>query len=290
MNYRSAGTVIVDSVTALGVMIAFYYGLTGSGLRLVLPQGPLEGAEPVHAGGLCRCWAGRSCGPSAGYSLAQDWDVGSSYTSWRVPGVHWHVGGAFVLAVGSLILGVILMLDLLGHVARRSSGARCSTATRPPSSPRTSGRRSVSSASNRNRSRRPGTPRRPSVRRDHRGPEGGQGGRVPGGHHSRRRSGTHHPRAHRLRRTGGGSRLLDHRRGIRPHRGRDPGRPRRHLGGGRPDSRGQRAGGRSSTAGSAAPRTGPVHLSPLGRFSGVHRRPRGRGQHRHRLRDGPPGG
>ena len=29
MNYVSAGTVIADSVTALGVMIAFYYGLTG---------------------------------------------------------------------------------------------------------------------------------------------------------------------------------------------------------------------------------------------------------------------
>ena len=29
MNYISAGTVISDSVTALGVLIAFYYGLTG---------------------------------------------------------------------------------------------------------------------------------------------------------------------------------------------------------------------------------------------------------------------
>jgi hypothetical protein len=29
MNYVSAGTVIADSVSALGVMIAFYYGLTG---------------------------------------------------------------------------------------------------------------------------------------------------------------------------------------------------------------------------------------------------------------------
>ena len=29
MNYISAGTVIADAVSALGVMIAFYYGLTG---------------------------------------------------------------------------------------------------------------------------------------------------------------------------------------------------------------------------------------------------------------------
>ena len=29
LNYVSAGTVIADAVSALGVMIAFYYGLTG---------------------------------------------------------------------------------------------------------------------------------------------------------------------------------------------------------------------------------------------------------------------
>ena len=41
MNYLSNGnSVIADSVSALGVMIAFYYGLTGLRLRLVLPQHP----------------------------------------------------------------------------------------------------------------------------------------------------------------------------------------------------------------------------------------------------------
>jgi hypothetical protein len=44
-----------------------------------------------------------------GYSLTQDWDVANSFTSWRVPGLHWAVGGAFLLAAGSLIVGVILM-------------------------------------------------------------------------------------------------------------------------------------------------------------------------------------
>ena len=50
MNYISAGTVIADSVTALGVLIAFYYGLTGHHLLLVLPQEPDEQpAQPLHA-------------------------------------------------------------------------------------------------------------------------------------------------------------------------------------------------------------------------------------------------
>ena len=44
-----------------------------------------------------------------GYSLDQDWGTGSSYTSWTVPGLHWHIGGAFLLAAGSLLLGVVLM-------------------------------------------------------------------------------------------------------------------------------------------------------------------------------------
>ena len=39
MNYLSNGNAVIeDSVSALGVWIAFYYGLTGLALRLVLPQ------------------------------------------------------------------------------------------------------------------------------------------------------------------------------------------------------------------------------------------------------------
>jgi hypothetical protein len=33
---------------------------------------------------------------------------GSSVTSWRVPGLHWEIGGAFLLAVRSLLIGVVL--------------------------------------------------------------------------------------------------------------------------------------------------------------------------------------
>ena len=50
-----------------------------------------------------------------GYSLDQDWGTGSSYTSWTVPGVHWHIGGAFLLAAGALLLGVVLHVRLPGR-------------------------------------------------------------------------------------------------------------------------------------------------------------------------------
>jgi amino acid transporter len=109
MNYASSGNVISDSVTALGVMIALYYGLTGLSCfwyyRKTFTKNPrdffMQGLLPIV--GWAIMWA------IGGYSLDQDWGTGSSYTSWTVPGVHWHVGGAFLLAAGSLLIGVILM-------------------------------------------------------------------------------------------------------------------------------------------------------------------------------------
>jgi amino acid transporter len=110
MNYLSGGNVIADSVTALGVMIAFYYGLTGlasfwyfrRSLRNSLRDLFMRGVLPVL--GWAIMWS------IGAYSLIQDWGTGSSYTSWRVPGVHWEVGGAFLLAAGALVLGMVLVL------------------------------------------------------------------------------------------------------------------------------------------------------------------------------------
>jgi amino acid transporter len=109
MNYASRGSVIVDSVTALGVMIAFYYGLTGLSCfwyyRKTLTKNTrnlfMQGILPLL--GWAIMWA------IGGYSLDQDWGTGSSLTSWRVPGVHWEIGGAFLLAAGSILIGIVFM-------------------------------------------------------------------------------------------------------------------------------------------------------------------------------------
>ena len=109
MNYISASTVISDSVTALGVLIAFYYGLTGvtcfwfyrktlsSSLRNLFMRGVL----PLL--GWAIMWA------IGGYSLVQDWSPASSNTSWKVPGLGWQIGGSFLLAAGSLLVGLLLL-------------------------------------------------------------------------------------------------------------------------------------------------------------------------------------
>ena len=34
------------------------------------------------------------------YSLQSDWVATNSYTYWTVPGLHWQIGGIFLIAVG----------------------------------------------------------------------------------------------------------------------------------------------------------------------------------------------
>ncbi|HXL93743.1 MAG TPA: APC family permease [Streptosporangiaceae bacterium] len=109
-NYLSHGNVIPDAVTAIGLYIAFYYGLTGfacawyyrstltSSIRNLLMRGIL----PV-LGGLMMYFAG-------GWSLWSDWDVNTenSYTTWTMPFFpHWVIGGAFVIFFISALAGLL---------------------------------------------------------------------------------------------------------------------------------------------------------------------------------------
>ena len=113
MNYSSNPTgVIGDAVIAIGLYIAFYYGLTGfacawyyrrnltSSVRNLFMQGIL----PV-AGALMLYFLG-------GWSLWLDYDVATQndYTVWTVPGIHWQIGGAFVIAAVGALIGVVLLI------------------------------------------------------------------------------------------------------------------------------------------------------------------------------------
>jgi amino acid transporter len=112
-NYMSNGIgVIADAVIAIGLYIAFYYGLTGfacvwyyrknltSSARNLWMQGILPGL-----GGLILFFLG-------GWSLWLDYDVATAndFTMWTVPGLHWQIGGAFVIAAGAAVIGVIAFL------------------------------------------------------------------------------------------------------------------------------------------------------------------------------------
>jgi amino acid transporter len=110
MNYLSGGNVIADSVTAIGVWIAFYYGLTGwtclwyyrkvltRSSRDLLMKGVLPGL-----GGLILFAAGA-------WSLEQDWFFSSnqSYTSLQLPfAPHWDIGGVFMVFLVSAVIGLV---------------------------------------------------------------------------------------------------------------------------------------------------------------------------------------
>jgi amino acid transporter len=113
LNYTSNGIgVIGDAVIAIGLYIAFYYGLTGfacawyyrknltSSTRNLFMQGIL----PV-AGALILWFLG-------GWSVWLDYDVATAndYTMWTVPGLHWQIGGAFVIAIIAALAGVVFYL------------------------------------------------------------------------------------------------------------------------------------------------------------------------------------
>jgi len=113
LNYTSNGIgVIGDAVIAIGLYIAFYYGLTGfacawyyrknltSSVRNLFMQGilPLTGALILWFLG--------------GWSIWLDYDVATAndYTMWTVPIIHWQIGGAFVIAVAAALVGVVFFL------------------------------------------------------------------------------------------------------------------------------------------------------------------------------------
>ena len=112
-NYVSGGYVIPDAVTAIGLYIAFYYGMTGFACtwyyRRTLTQSMrnlwMRGILPT-AGGLIMYFAG-------GWSLWLDYDVntGNSYTSWTMGFYpHWAIGGCFVIFFLSAIAGMLFAI------------------------------------------------------------------------------------------------------------------------------------------------------------------------------------
>jgi amino acid transporter len=109
-NYLSGGWMIPDAVTAIGLFIAFYYGLTGFACawyyRKTLTKSArnlwMQGILPV-LGGLILYFAG-------GWSLWADWDyaANNSYTSWLMPfWPHWYIGGVFIIAFVAALVGLI---------------------------------------------------------------------------------------------------------------------------------------------------------------------------------------
>jgi amino acid transporter len=111
MNYlTSGGDVIVDSVSALGTMIAFYYGLTGFTCAWYYRATLRESARSLWLRGILPTAGGLILFGCMIYNFWHYWNAENSDTSWRLPFTpHWVIGGVFILDAGVLLLGVVLM-------------------------------------------------------------------------------------------------------------------------------------------------------------------------------------
>jgi amino acid transporter len=112
-NYMSNGIGIIgDAVIAIGLYIAFYYGLTGFTCAWYYRRNLTSSARNLWMQGILPATGGLILFFLGGWSLWLDYDVATAndYTMWTVPGIHWQIGGAFVIAVVSAIVGVAAYL------------------------------------------------------------------------------------------------------------------------------------------------------------------------------------
>jgi amino acid transporter len=113
MNFASNGNVIADSVTACGVMIGLYYGLTGVACFWYYRRDLTKSVRNFFVQGLLPLLGGLFLLFAMVWSTKDDWNVSSdqSYTSWTLPfRPHWQIGGVFLLGYGSLLVGLVLMV------------------------------------------------------------------------------------------------------------------------------------------------------------------------------------
>src|ERR1700734_3190892 len=107
LNFISGGNPIGDAVTAIGLYIAFYYGLTAFSCVWYYRKTLTSSARNLWMQGILPGLGGQIMYAAGIYSLQSDWVASNSYTSWTVPGLRWHVGGIFVIALGAALVGVL---------------------------------------------------------------------------------------------------------------------------------------------------------------------------------------
>jgi amino acid transporter len=115
VNYASNGIgVIGDAVIAIGLYIAFYYGLTGFACAWYYRKNLTSSARNLWMQGILPVAGAVILWFLGGWSVWLDYDVATEndYTMWTVPWAHWQIGGAFVIAVGAAIVGVIIFAVL----------------------------------------------------------------------------------------------------------------------------------------------------------------------------------
>lgn len=95
--------VLADSASAVGLLIAFYYGMTALACAWYFRSTLKESARNLWMRGVFPLLGGLSMIAAFGYSVKSYWPAASSYSSL------FGIGGVFLLGAGSLLMGVALI-------------------------------------------------------------------------------------------------------------------------------------------------------------------------------------
>jgi len=110
MNYMSSGQVIGDAVTAIGLFIAIYYGLTGFTCAWAFRRTLLDSMRSFWLRGVLPTLGGLILWFAGAWTVWSGWDVATddSYTTWLIPfSPHWRIGGVFLVAFASVLVGLL---------------------------------------------------------------------------------------------------------------------------------------------------------------------------------------
>jgi amino acid transporter len=107
MNYLAGGYAIGDAVTAIGLYIAFYYGMTAFSCVWYYRKVLTSSARNLWMKGILPLLGGLIMYAAGIYALQSDWVATNSYTTWTVPGLKWQIGGIFLIALCAAIVGLL---------------------------------------------------------------------------------------------------------------------------------------------------------------------------------------
>jgi amino acid transporter len=96
--------VLADSAASVGLLIAFYYGLTGFACVWFFRRDLLRGPRALLVKGILPLLGGLTLLGAFVLSIKSYWPAASSYSSFH------GIGGIFLIGVGSLIVGMIIMV------------------------------------------------------------------------------------------------------------------------------------------------------------------------------------
>jgi amino acid transporter len=96
--------VLADSAASVGLLIAFYYGLTGFACVWFFRRDLLTSAHALLVKGILPLVGGLTLLGAFVLSIKAYWPAASSYSSFH------GIGGIFLIGAGSLVIGMIIML------------------------------------------------------------------------------------------------------------------------------------------------------------------------------------